>query len=183
MKDHEDNSSSAVDPIEAQEAMFDAAQAAIRDAKDVLISPRTRSAVAALRSRWFDESPPPGVFAEGSTDDLPAQIDRLAHLGRNVMIGMVQRCLDELGVPTSDSDALALVRAAVEITSASDGAIAMPPSPLHLVLASRMPLGLPSDPVPPPAAVESLSTAQLREILRALAPADLARHERAVALA
>lgn len=181
MKNHDDKSSAPVDPIDAQEALFDAAQAAIHDAKEVLVSPRTHNTVAALRSRWFDETPPLGVFAEGSTDELPAQLDRLAHLGRNVMIGMVQRCLDELGVPTNDTDALTLVRAAVAITSSSDGAIDMPPSPLHLVLASRMPLG--DTPVPvPPEKVEAFSTAQLREILRALAPADLARLERAVVL-
>jgi len=174
MKNHEVAPSSAADPIEAQDALFDAAQAAILDAKDVLISPRTRSAVAALRSELFGERPPPGVFAVGSTDAVPTNIDRLSLLGRNVMIGMVQRWLDHLGVPTNDDDARALVQAAVAITSVSEGDVEMPPSPLHLIMASRLRVELELAPVE----VAALTDAQLREVLRVLAPADLARLER-----
>lgn len=174
MKNHEDDMSAAADPIAVQDALFDAAQAAILEAKDILISSRTRSAVAALRSEMFGESPPPGVLASGSTDGVPANIDRLALLGRNVMIGMVQHWLDCLGVPTNDGDALALVRAAVELTSATEGELDMPPSPLHLIMASKLPLELDLAPVE----VASLTDPQLREILRVLAPTDLARLER-----
>jgi hypothetical protein len=173
MKNTEDELSSAVEPTEVQDALFDAAQAAILDARDVMVSARTRSAVAALRSEWFGESAPPGLLAEGSTDDIPANIDRLALLGRNVMIGMVQRWLDYLAVPTKDDDALALVRAAIAVTSANEGEVEMPPSPLHLIVASKLPLELSA--IPSPVEVATLSTEQLREILRALSPKDLER--------
>jgi hypothetical protein len=152
---------------------LDATDRAILAAKDVFVSDETRAFAASVRAELYrgakatrtTERVAPTHEPSTSRWHCPGEV---AVLGRNIMVGLVQQALEELGEEPGDGDALALVRSWIERSKRGDDDEALLHSPLHLIVGQRTTRAARSVGDPAPDVAPAWSAAELRRMLAAL---------------
>lgn len=122
--------------------MMESAEKAILGAQRVFVSDETRMRFAALQSELYDRPVP--VAPPDERTRLPDASGRIDASAANVLVGLVDRALRDLGEEPGEWDALDLVRAWLERGQRGDDNIDGAYSALHLIASER------ASPVPCP---------------------------------